>query len=388
MINHSNRQSVYIIDITLHYYNYDNAKFETHNFKYNQLLTYNISKNARFNNFNSHLIKLSAIDEVIKHLFEDKKSYLRIKIFKDKTIVSDKKFLVKKVSVINSSKSLFNLGVTIISDVANDFIINNRFANASILDTNQVNTNDTSFQTLSSIMQKISGDYGDILSTHYNDAGIITQLHESIRIPDTLNDFKIFDYLFKHFPVYLLEPYFILDDLYNEDSQYSILLINLINIGNNYNLINIGNIKGIRNNSFAFLQSEPLIDYLETKDFLESTIILKNTIENKIYKLTPSVKTEKNKIIETSLNINTYKSKLDIMSRLLQYGATYERYKFYDIDLGDIDFMNAYNMIDKFEYDHTPLIIEYDFKLNNKNTFDLTTTVEFAKLPKYLLTGN
>jgi len=352
---------------------------------------YEISKDSVNNNFNSHLVTFTSISQFTKSLMELDSSMLTIKILENEILLSDKRFKILKVDIIEDIQNMYSLKLTLVSELTFEFLNSSRFAKESNLGTSQVSTYQIAYETLRHILQQMSSSNGSSLNVHFNDAGTIQTLKESIKVPGTLNDIELFSFLFKNYPPYLLNPYFIFDDLYTKsvsETPYNIIISNIINTNGNYNLKNIKTIKNYNLKNIYYFGGTPLMDFAEFKECLESVIVLHNENENKIFELTPEVlnNKSKNKTVNTNMSVETFKKKLYLLNELSEHEASLERYSYQDINLGDIDFLNVYNIQDEF-YNHLPVCIEYNFTRDTHSNFSLETFVEYIKLPSNLLVG-
>lgn len=386
------RQFEYDLTVSVQYYDTDTRKNEMTNLKENTVVKYEVNKDSVNYNYNLHLLTITNITQLMYTILNLESSRIIIQLSENGTEIFKNTFVIENVSVVDEIESVRNIQLLLTTEEVRKFRKSNKYSKQSLMDTNSADTLIISYELLSKTLQAISSDYGSDLDAHYVDAGAIKQLYESIRIPENLNDFEAFDFIFKEFPPYLLTPYFIFDDFHFGESStlYNIIVNNICNLAGSYQMKNVKNIIRYNTGTKHYHGNVPLVDYTEIYDELKATLVIKNNNQNKIYELQPAAndyKSDNVKQIETNLDIDVYKSRMYMKKRLADYEATLERYSFDDLNIKDISFMNVYNITSN-DYDHLPVAIEYIFTLNQRNTFDLETYINFVKVPANILASS
>lgn len=372
-------QKSYNIEIDMEYFNPISKKLETVKIDHQSIAKYEVRKDAINYNYNLHLLKLNSIINQIYDLLMLKKTRLTINIIENSKVISKTRFIVLEADKFNSEDNMSNIDLLLMSEMTYDFVHYNRFSNIT-KDEDYI----TSYQLMSNIFKEINKKFGSDIQTHYNDSGIVSQLHESLRLQGNLKDIEVFDYIFKEFPPYLLNPYFILDDFHlKAESPYNIFIFNLSNVGGNYQLKDTAKIENY-DRSVTFIDSKPMIDNVTVDYMLRSTLVLINKHNNSKGILEPADPEFKSPEVithETSLDVKNFKNKLYLSKKLSDYKATYEKYIFNRINIDDIAFGNLYNITARGIHDHLPLSIEYTFLKNKSDLFNLTVAAEFSRVP-------
>jgi hypothetical protein len=365
------------------------------------IMIYEISKDAIENNYNIHLLTLTAISHGVLELLKSDDTRILITVSEDGKTVSNKKFLVSSKEGINSwsvpdAEGIVNVQLPLISEEMYIFSHSNKYSSVSTLDSSVVSNPVTSHYLLSQMLQTISSDYGSTFDVNYNSAGEIKNLFESIRIPENLKNFQAFEYVLNEYPPYLLEPYLIFDDFNISEASntdYTLHLFNLCDIAGNYPLKNIVNISGMNPNIgyVEFVGSTPFMDYLQVDAELKSTLMIKNENENKIYELKPLIPGQRsNEILQltSTLGIDAFINKMYIKKRLAETKADIKVYKYDSLGLKDVVFGRVYNIDNLKDYNYFPVSIYYKFIRKNDDGFTMENTVEFLKIPGNLISSN
>lgn len=388
----NNLQNVYNINV---YLQYQDEKLILNNFNFStkHIISYGVLKDSVNYNYNLHLLKLTLVDLFVMSLLKNTDNVFHIQLVENSKIISDKNFRIVLVNTLDDVDQLYTVQVLLISELSHKFINTHNYSKISTMGTTDADVSITPFQTFSKILQAINLEEKDI-NVYFNDSGSIKQIFQSIRIPETYNNLTLFDYLIDKFPPYILDPYIILDDLYidpilgtNDGKSYSLIVNNLCNLSN-YNLQNVQKIVRYIGKNLNFIKKEPLLDTNEMNLVLGSTLIIKNLIENKIFKLEPAIQSLKNgktKVINSSLDIEMYKRLLQVRKQLTEYPASINTWQYDRINITDISFLKTYNIDDLTVYDNLPLSIDYQFTRNQYNTYSMVTTVQFAKVPSNII---
>ncbi len=372
-------QNAYDIEIDMEFFDPSSKKLETVRIDHQSISKYEVRKDAMNYNYNLHLLKLNSIINQVYDLMKLKKTRLIVNIIENSKTISKTRFIVLESEKFNTVDNMSNIDLLLMSEMTYDFVHYNRFSSVT-KDDSYI----TSYQLMSNIFKEINKKFGSDISTHYNDAGIVSQLHESLRLQDNLKDIEVFDYIFKEFPPYLLNPYFIFDDFHlKAKSPYNIFIFNLANMGGNYQLKDTKKIQNYER-GVNFIDSKPLIDHTRVDYMLRSTLVLINKHNNTKGILEPADPEFKSPEVithETSLDVKNFKNKLYLSKKLSDYKSTYEKYMFHRLNIDDIEFGNLYNITTRGVHDHLPLNIEYTFLKNKSDLFDLTIAAEFSKVP-------
>jgi len=382
-------QSDYYIKPSIDYYDNELKRRDTFRIDTYNILIYEVSKDSMHYNHNLHLLTLTNMDIRMYTLLQLPDTRLFLDVLENSDIKSSTRFKITNVHLINEEDGLYNIQLSMISDYVFDMLNSNKYASISISD---VNVQLTSFELISKIIQQMVSDHGTKVDANYTNAGELKNLLSYVRIPDNLNDFEIFNYLFDTYPPYLLAPYLIFDDFnirQNSKSDFSIILLNICDINGSYPLKNIKSIPGTVTGYVEHLDSKPLLNYNEVFEELQATLIIKNENENKVFELKPaqtSRHSNKIKHINSSLTIESFKQKMIMRKILAEYEASIETYIYDDINLSDIIFGEVYNINNSLIYNYLPVSFFYKFIKKQDNSFKLETKIEFLRLPGSLIT--
>jgi len=375
-------QKKYNLKIQIEYLDVITKKIEYLDIKAQHIAKYAVTKDSINFNYNLHLLSLNSINNSVLRILKFKDTRIIIDLQEDDISISKKRFIVIETEKSAADDNMMNLDLLITTEMTYDFINFNRFANIS-KDADFI----TSFDLMQKIFKEINKMFGSDISIHYNDSGTVGQLYPSMRLQDDLKDTDIFDFIFKEFPPYLLNPYFLYDDLhFGSKTPYNIFVFNLSNLGGSYQLKDIAKIPNYDRAS-NFVGKTDLVDHVRIDYKLKSTLILWNKNDNKKGVLTPSDKRVlKPEVItiDTTLDVSNFKKRLYMLKKLSDYKSTTEKYIYNRINIEDISFGNIYNITTKGIYDHLPLTIEYTFIRNKSESFDLDVGVEFAKVPQII----
>lgn len=387
------QQFVYDLTVSIDYFDTETKLRNNYLLKKEEVVTYEVSKDSVNFNYNLHLITLTGISQTVQTVLNLEDSRLNIKLTENSHPLSDTKFRIQHLHVIDDVDGLKNIQLLLVSEETYKLLHSSKYGKVSTLRTNAVDANITSFELLSQILQEMKSDYGTQLDTYYYDAGAIKNIHPSIRIPENLNDLALFDFIFKEFPPYLLNPYLIFDDFHfgEKVAPYNMIVNNICNLTGSYKLQNVNNIVRYNIGTRNFLGSKPLIDYSDVYNKLGATLMIKNSLQNRIVELKPATESKRSGEIiqlESNLDIATFKNKLYLQKRLADYEATIESYSFDNLNIKDITFMNVYNVTSPANYDHLPVCLKYRFDLGTDNTYSIKTFVDFVRVPTNLLAGS
>lgn len=387
------QQFVYDLIVSIDYFDTETKLRGIYTLKKEEVVTYEVSKDSVNYNYNLHLITLTSISQTVQTVLNLEDTRLNIEIKENGTPLFNTKFRIQHLHVIDDIDGLKNIQLLLVSEETYKLLHSNKYGKVSTLRTNAVDANITSFELLSQILQEMKSDYGTQLDTYYYDAGAIRNIHQSIRIPENLNDLDIFDFIFKEFPPYLLNPYIIFDDFHfgENTAPYNMIVNNICNLTGSYNLQNVNNIVRYNIGTKNYIGSKPLIDYADIYNKLGATLMIKNSLQNRIVELKPSAESKRSGEIlqlESNLDIATFKNKLYLQKRLADYEATIESYTFEHLNIKDITFMNVYNVTSPAIYDHLPICLKYRFDLGKDNTYSIKTFVDFVRVPTNLLAGS
>ena len=389
------QQNIYVLDVNILFFDDVSKKEEILPLGASGVVKYEVKKDSTAYNYNIHSLELTGISQTIKVMLEAKNTRLQLILTENSEVISDKVFFIEAVIVMDEIENIYNIQMILNSEISRSFLNESKYSKVSTFDQTAVDVNVTGFQLMSTILGKISSDFGNELDTHYSNSGRINRIFQSLRLPDNLTDYEMFDYIFKEFDPYLLQPYFIMDDMHivSGAAPYNIIINNICNVGD-YNLQSIKSVRGIANNPVNYIGSTPLLNYQETEDMLSSTLVIKNNNENRIHQLKPiSKSTNNNQVLQitSNLGIENLKSRMYLLKRLVSSQSTFETYEYHFANIGDIVFLKTYN-ISSALYDHLPVAIEYLFESNTninaqRRSLSLKTTVKYAKVPPNLLAG-
>ena len=390
----------YLISAGIEYYNTSTKESEISNFTIKQLQKYDISKDSTKYDYNIHLLNLAAITEIELLGIKDKNNWIIIKL-QDKSgqVFSNKRFKMLVVNILQEQEQMYNIQIVMMSELPYIFAHSYKYASTSTLNTSLVTTGITAHELMSTILRRIQTDSATDkkIAAHWNVWGKLNQFYPSIRIPETFTDIELFRYIFKTYPPYIFEPYFIFDDFHIPkikqnvpNAPYNIIVNNLFNITSAYEKISVKSLPRITPSSKLFVSSIPLIDHDNLYKLLRSTIILNNGNVNKVEQIKPVLKSDSDyagnivKNIDSTLDAKVYIKQLEAKKILVDKNSSMESYTYKDIDITDISFLSVYNIADNKVYDHLPLTIEYSFLKNQYNSFWVTVHAQYAKVPEKL----
>lgn len=382
----------YLISAGIEYFDIEKRDTVISNFTLKQLQKYDISKDSTKYNYNIHMLTIASITEVELLNIKNIKNWIVIELReKNGQVFSNKRFKVLVTNILHEQEQMYNVQIVMMSELPYVFAHSHKYSKISTSIAGS-----TSHQVLSTLLQHIQTDSSSEkkIQAHWNDFGKIEQFYSSIRIPETYNDIEMFNYLFRIFPPYIFEPYFIFDDFHIPKNKtnlpYNIIINNLYDIVSAYDQISVKTLPRITPSSKTFISSIPLINHDELYKLLKSTIILNNGINNQVNQIKPIYSSDNDefgnivKNIDSNLDPDVFIKQLQAKKILVDKNSSMETYTYTNIDITDISFLSAYNMADIKVYDHLPLTIEYSFTKNPVNSFWVTVHAQYAKIPNKL----
>jgi len=385
------RQKLYDIECTFHFVDTDQSK-KKHKLRKVQVQKYHVIKDSTELNYNIHSLHLMTLTAAEYKILKMGNTQIGIKVSADSKIIYDKKLKIIGWREIQSDQEVFEVEVKMVNQVVLDkFINSNDFTSASTMDTEEIEYNKTAYEIMSQVIKKAMEKGGGDFRNIYNDSGKMSYVHKGARIPVKYNNLTLFDYIFDKLHPYYLRPYLILDDFHiQEDSNATsyFLIINNICSLSAYRKKNIYKIKNFNLNNYAFKESKPIVDYNLIETTLNSKLILKMPLENKVKVIEPqsqSMNIKKVEQFETVLDKDNFLKLLKARKKLVETKGKLDTYVFKLLDVGDIIFGRVYNFEKKSKYNMLPLVIEYHFIRNQYERFDFNSEVTFAKVKENLI---